>query len=184
MFTCGEVTGRERTHDVHHAERDHLLVAVDLFVLDHGQASSHGYSFLRTVNTYIYADEKRIPRWKTNERIVRNQGGRTASARIPDKRPAFIAISKFLVSNTSCEMEIGLIPFFRSPTCFFMQGRTTVRQTLKQKRGSEVNGGASTYNWDAMLISLDKESKDASDNDHHERRNGRHPEQMRHLLSL
>lgn len=42
---------------------------------------------------------------------------RTASARIPDKSPAFTAIPKCLPSNLNCEMEIGLTPFLRSPTC-------------------------------------------------------------------
>jgi hypothetical protein len=35
-----------------------------------------------------------------------------------------------------------------------------------------------------MLISLDQESEDASDDDNHEGRNGRHPEQIWHFLSL
>jgi hypothetical protein len=51
VCTCREVTGGERTHDVHHAKRDHLLVTVDLLVLDHRQASSDGYSLLRRMNT-------------------------------------------------------------------------------------------------------------------------------------
>ncbi|BAS74064.1 Os01g0719350 [Oryza sativa Japonica Group] len=46
IYTCREVAGGERTGDVHDTKRDHLLVAVDLLVLDHRQASADGYSFL------------------------------------------------------------------------------------------------------------------------------------------
>jgi hypothetical protein len=35
-----------------------------------------------------------------------------------------------------------------------------------------------------MLVTLDKESEDASDDDNHEWRNGRHPEQLWQFLSL
>lgn len=40
----------------------------------------------------------------------------TASARIPDKKPAFTAVLTCLFLNVSCEIDSGLIPFFRSPT--------------------------------------------------------------------
>jgi hypothetical protein len=35
-----------------------------------------------------------------------------------------------------------------------------------------------------MLVSFDQESEDATDDDHHEWRNGRHPEQVWLFLSL
>ena len=40
----------------------------------------------------------------------------------------------------------------------------------------KVGKWRATYDWDAVLITVDKEIKDASDDDNHERRNGRHPE--------
>uniref|UniRef100_A0A0A9DCJ5 Uncharacterized protein n=1 Tax=Arundo donax TaxID=35708 RepID=A0A0A9DCJ5_ARUDO len=40
----------------------------------------------------------------------------SASARIPDKRPAFTAVFTCSSWNVNCEMDRGLIPFFRSPT--------------------------------------------------------------------
>jgi len=40
------------------------------------------------------------------------------------------------------------------------------------------------YNWDPVLVSFDQESEDATDDDNHEWRNGRHPEQVWPFLSL
>jgi len=42
----GEVAGREGAQDVHRPDRDHLLVAVDVVVLEHGEAPPYGNAFL------------------------------------------------------------------------------------------------------------------------------------------
>jgi hypothetical protein len=58
------------------------------------------------------------------------------------------------------------------------------KDVLLLKSEEQKANGARTYYRDAMLISLDKEGEDASDDDNHKRRNGRHPEQIWHFLSL
>lgn len=92
--------------------------------------------------------------------------------------------------NVSCAMDRGLIPLFRLPTCPKLSSvlAHVVRKTEKNvdvslKLESSWHGRL-TYYRNSMLVALDEESEDASDDDNHERRNGRHPEQLWQFLSL
>lgn len=118
LITGGDVAGGEGADEVHEAEGDHLLVAVDALVLHRREAPADGDAFL---HAKIIKDQPcRSPNKFRKKTKQINQGVvacvRTAKASIPDTNPAFMATPTYSGWNLSCDIELGLMPRFRVPT--------------------------------------------------------------------